>query len=186
MGEIQNSINQILSTTAGAVVGAKHIQNQNEQKAISSLGQLETATSQLNLKESQAAEAQKVYDEAENEKPGTDLIAENIQAQGQVDRLNRLDKRYSEQMDRGQSRDDSTGRFISRDEANTRYDDLMDDLKAARKAKEAAGIKLEARQNMKRDIDAKLAEVKLATQVRDQAQLTFEKTKKYLPKGGKK
>ena len=39
---------------------------------------------------------------------------------------------------------------------------------------------------MRNDIKAKIDEVKLATKVRDQAKLVFEKNEKYLPKGGKK
>ena len=40
--------------------------------------------------------------------------------------------------------------------------------------------KLIARENMRKDIKAKMEEVTLATEVRNQAQLIFEKNKKYL------
>ena len=39
---------------------------------------------------------------------------------------------------------------------------------------------------MRKNIADKMNEVKLATKVRDQAQLVFEKNEKYLPKGGNK
>ena len=123
-----------LGTATGALAAGEHIAEQRQQKAISSLGQLETATSQLNLKEAQKAEAEQVLADAENKEPETDIIAEIISSSGKVDRLNALDEKYSEQMGKGQSRDDKTGKFISKDQANARYDDLMDDLKAAKKA----------------------------------------------------
>lgn len=173
-----------LGTATGALAAGEHIAEQRQQKAISSLGQLETATSQLNLKEAQQAEAEQVLAEAENKEPETNIIAETIASAGKIDRLNALDEKYSEQMDRGQSRDDKTGKFISKDQANARYDDLMDELKAAKKAQEAMQNKLKARENMRADIESKKNEVKLATEVRNQAQLIYEKNKKYLPKGG--
>ena len=173
-----------LGTATGALAAGEHIAEQRQQKAISSLGQLETATSQLNLKEAQKAEAEQVLAEAEKKEPETDIIAETIASAGKVDRLNALDKKYSEQMDKGQSRDDKTGKFISKDQANARYDDLMDDLKAAKKAYQSMQNKLTARENMRKNIDDKGNEVKLATKVRDQAKLVFEKNEKYLPKGG--
>ena len=194
-----------LGTATGALAAGKHIAEQKEQKAIqkeqkaiqeqqkgiqqeqkaiSSLGQLETATSQLNLKEAQQAEAEQKLAEVENKEPETNIIAESIAAAGKVDKLNALDKKYSDQMDKGQSRDDKTGKFISKDQANARYDELRDDLKAAKKAHEAIQNKLIARENMRKDIEAKKNEVKLATDVKNQAQLIFEKNKKYLPKGG--
>ena len=177
---------KLADTALATAVGFKHLKNQNEQKAISSLGQLETATSQLNLKEAQQAQAEQTLADAENKEPETNIIAENIASAGKVDRLNALDKKYSDQMDKGQSRDDKTGKFISKDQANARYDDLMDELKAAKKAQEAMQNKLKARENMRNNIKAKIDEVKLATKVRDQAKLVFEKNEKYLPKGGKK
>lgn len=173
-----------LGTATGALAAGEHIAEQRQQKAISSLGQLETVTSQLNLKEAQQAEAEQVLAEAENKEPETNIIAEIIASAGKIDRLNSLDEKYSEQMDRGQSRDDKTGKFISKDQANARYDDLMDELKAAKKAQEAMQNKLKARENMRADIESKKNEVKLATEVRNQAQLIYEKNKKYLPKGG--
>ena len=187
-----------LGTATGALAAGKHIAEQRqqkaiqeeqksiqqEQKAISSLGQLETATSQLNLKEAQKAEAEQVLAEAENKEPETNIIAETIASAGKIDRLNALNKKYSEQMDKGQSRDDKTGKFISEDQANARYDKLRDELKAAKKAHEALQNKLKARENMRADIEYKLNEVKLATKVRDQARLAFEKNEQYLPKGG--
>ena len=180
------NISKLADTALATAVGFKHLKNQNEQKAISSLGQLETATSQLNLKEAQQAQAEQTLAEAENEKPEGELIAETLASMGKVERLNALDKKYSDQMDKGQSRDDKTGKFISKDQANTRYDDLMDELRAAKKAQEAMQNKLKARENMRNDIKAKIDEVKLATKVRDQARLVFEKNEKYLPKGGNK
>ena len=180
------NISKLADTALATAVGFKHLKNQNEQKAISSLGQLETATSQLNLKEAQQAQAEQTLAEAENKEPETQIIAENIASAGKVDRLNALDNKYSDQMDKGQSRDDKTGKFISKDQANARYDDLMDELKAAKKAQEAMQNKLKARENMRNDIKAKIDEVKLATKVRDQAKLVFEKNEKYLPKGGNK
>ena len=174
-----------LGTATGALAAGEHIAEQRQQKAISSLGQLETATSQLNLKEAQQAEAEQILTDAENKEPENNIIAESIASAGKVDRLNALDEKYSEQMDKGQSRDDKTGKFISKDQANARYDDLMDDLKAAKKAQEAVRNKLIARENMRKNIDDKVNEVKLARKVRDQAQLVFEKNEKYLPKGPK-
>lgn len=175
-----------LGTATGALAAGEHIAEQRQQKAISSLGQLETATSQLNLKEAQQAEAEQVLAEAENKEPEVDLIAKTIESAGKIDRLNALDQKYSEQMDKGQSRDDKTGKFISKDQANARYDDLRDDLKAAKKAYESLKNKLTARENMRADIEAKVNEVKLATKVKNQAQLVFDKNEKYLPKGGNK
>lgn len=175
-----------LGTATGALAAGEHIAEQRQQKAISSLGQLETATSQLNLKEAQQAEAEQTLADAENKEPETDIIAETIASAGKVDRLNALYEKYSEQMDKGQSRDDKTGKFISTDQANARYDDLMDELKAAKKAHKSLQNKLKARENMRADIEYKVNEAKLARQVRDQAQLAFEKNKKYLPKGGNK
>ena len=175
-----------LGTATGALAAAEHIAEQRQQKAISSLGQLETATSQLNLKEAQQAEAEQILTEAENKEPETDIIAESIASAGKVGRLNALDEKYSEQMDKGQSRDDKTGKFISKDQANARYDDLRDELEAAKKAHESLQNKLTARENMRTDIKAKKKEVELATKVRDQAKLVFEKNEKYLPKGGNK
>ena len=174
-----------LGTATGALAAGEHIAEQRQQKAISSLGQLETATSQLNLKEAQEAEAKQVLAEAENKEPENDIIAETIASAGKIDRLNALDEKYSEQMDKGQSRDDKTGKFISKDQANARYDDLMDELRAAKKAHESLQNKLTARENMRKNIDDKVNEVKLATKVRDQAQLVSEKNEKYLPKGPK-
>ena len=177
---------KLADTALATAVGFKHLKNQNEQKAISSLGQLETATNQLNLKEAQQAQAEQTLAEAENEKPEGELITETLASMGKVDRLNALDEKYSDQMDKGQSRDDKTGKFISKDQANARYDDLMDELKAAKKAQEAMQNKLKARENMRADINAKKKEVELATDVKNQAQLMYEKNKKYLPKGGNK
>lgn len=174
-----------LGTATGALAAGEHIAEQRQQKAISSLGQLETATSQLNLKEAQQAEAEQVLAEAENKEPETDIIAKTIASAGKVDRLNALDKKYSEQMDKGQSRDDKTGKFISEDQANARYDDLMDELKAAKKAHESLQNKLKARENMRADIEYKVNEAKLARKVKEQARLSFEKNEKYLPKGPK-
>ena len=173
-----------LGTATGALAAGEHIAEQRQQKAISSLGQLETATSQLNLKEAQQAEAEQVLAEAENKEPETNIIAETIASAGKLDSLNALDEKYSAQMDKGQSRDDKTGKFISKDQANARYDDLRDELKAAKKAHESLQNKLIARENMRKNIDEKVNEVKLAIKVRDQAKLVFEKNKKYLPKGG--
>ena len=175
-----------LGTATGALAAGEHIAEQRQQKAISSLGQLETATSQLNLKEAQQAEAEQILDEAENKETENNIIAETIASAGKVDKLNALEKKYSDQMDKGQSRDDKTGKFISKDQANTRYDDLRAELKAAKKAHESLQNKLTARENMRTDIKAKKKEVELAIKVRDQAKLIFEKNEKYLPKGGNK
>ena len=172
-----------LGTATGALAAGEHIAEQRQQKAISSLGQLETATSQLNLKEAQQAEAEQVLAEAENKESENNIIAETIASSGKLDRLNALDEKYSEQMDKGQSRDDKTGKFISKDQANARYDDLRKELEAAKKAHESLLNKLTARENMRTDIKAKKKEVELATKVRDQAKLVFEKNEKYLPKG---
>lgn len=125
---------KLADTALETVVGFKHLKNQAEQKAINSLGQLETATSQLNLKEAQQAEAEQTLAEAENKKPELDIIAETLFSAGKVERLNALDQKYSDQMDKGQSRDDKTGKFISKDQANERYYDLIDELEAAKKA----------------------------------------------------
>ena len=174
-----------LGTATGALAAGEHIAEQRQQKAISSLGQLETATSQLNLKEAQQAEAEQVLADAENKEPEKNIIAETIASAGKIDRLNALDQKYSEQMDKGQSRDDKTGKFISKDQANARYDDLRDDLKAAKKAHESLQNKLKARENMRADIEYKVNEAKLARKVKEQARLSFEKNEKYLPKGPK-
>ena len=174
-----------LGTATGALAAGEHIAEQRQQKAISSLGQLETATSQLNLKEAQQAEAEQILADAENKEPENNIIAETIASAGKVDRLNALNEKYSDQMDKGQSRDDKTGKFISKDQANARYDDLMDELKAAKKAQEAMQNKLKARENMRKNIRDKIDEVKLATKVRDQAKLVFDENEKYLPKGSK-
>ena len=84
------------------------------------------------------------------------------------------------------NQDDKTGKFISKDQANARYDDLMDELKAAKKAHESLQNKLKARENMRADIEYKINEVRLARKVKNQARLSFEKNEKYLPKGGNK
>ena len=175
-----------LGTATGALAAGEHIAEQRQQKAISSLGQLETATSQLNLKEAQQAEAEQVLAEAENKEPEVNLIAKTIESAGKIGRLNALDEKYSKQMNEDQSRDDKTGKFISKEQANERYDDLMDELKAAKKAHESLQNKLKARENMRADIEYKVNEVKLARKVKEQARLSFEKNEKYLPKGGNK
>ena len=174
-----------LGTATGALAAAEHIADQKQQKAFGALGQLETATSQSNLKEAQQDELEQILADAEKKEPEIDIIAKSIESAGKVDRLNALDKKYSEQMDKGQSRDDKTGKFISEDQANERYDDLMDELRGAKKAHESLQNKLIARDNMRKNIDNKKEEVRLAKQVKDQAKLIYEKNKKYLPKGPK-
>lgn len=176
-----------LGTATGALAAGEHIADQKQQKAFGALEKLQTVDDNLNLKKAQQAEAEQTLAEAENKEPETKIIADTIASAGNVDRLNALDEKYSDQMDKGQSRDDKTGRFISKDQANARYDDLMDELKAAKKAQEVYRNKLIARENMKNNIEAKKNEVRLATELKNQAQLIYEKNKKYLrkePKGG--
>lgn len=173
-----------LGTATGALAAVEHIAEQREQKAISSLGQLETATSQLNLKEDQQAEAKQKLADAEREESSEDLAAAIAGQSGIIDKLNSNEKEYFKQISKGQSRDDKTGRFISQEEANIRYADLMAELEAAQKAKKSMENKWEVRKRMVDDVRSKKKEVELATKVRDQAKLVSEKNEKYLPKGG--
>ena len=174
-----------LGTATGALAAGEHIAEQRQQKAISSLGQLETANSQLNLKQAQQAEAEQVLAEAEKEQSTDDLLAAVAGQSGIIDKLNKKEQDYFTQMAKGQSRDDKTGRFISQEQAYARYADLMKDLENAEKAKKSVDIKWEVRKNMIADVKAKKDEVRLATELKNQAQLIFEKNKKYLNKGPK-
>lgn len=178
-----------LGTATGALAAGEHIadqKQQREQKALSSSAQLETAIGELNLKKAQQAEAEQVLAEAEQKESSDDIVAAIAGNSGLIDKLNNKEQEYFTQMAKGNSRDDKTGRFISQEEANIRYADLMDELYAAKKAKKSMENKWEVRKNMIADVNAKKNEVKLAQVVKDQAQLIFDKQKKYLPKGGNK
>lgn len=175
-----------LGTATGALAAGEHIAEQKQQKAFGALEKLQTVDDNLKLKQDNQAEAEQKLAEAEKEQSTDDLIAEVVGQGAIVDKLNKKEQDYFTQIAKGQSRDDKTGRFINQDEANKRYADLMTELRAAEKAKKSKENKWEVRKNMIADVKAKKEEVKFATELKNQAQLIYEKNKKYLRKGGNK
>ena len=176
-----------LGTATGALAASEHIADQKQQKAFGALEKLQTVDDNLKLKQDNQAEAEQKLAEAEKEQSTDDLAAAIAGQSGIIDNLNFNEKEYFSQIAKGQSRDDKTGRFISQDEAYMRYDDLMEELDAAKKAKKSMDIKWEVRKNMIDDVKAKKEQVRLATELKNQAQSIYEKNKKYLrkePKGG--
>ena len=178
-----------LGTATGALAAGEHIADQKQQKAFGALEKLQTVDDNLKLKEAQKDEAEQTLSDAEREQSTEDLTAAVVGQSAIVDKLNNKEQEYFTQMFKGQSRDDKTGRFINQDEANKRYADLMKELEAAQKSKKSLESKWEVRKKMIDDVRAKSEQARLATNVRDQGYLIFEKNNKYLskgPKGGNK
>lgn len=174
-----------LGTATGALAAGEHIADQKQQKAFGALEKLQTVDDNLNLKKSQQAEAEKTLADAEKEQSTDDLAVAIAGQSGIIDKLSNKEQEYFTQMAKGNSRDDKTGRFISQDEANKRYADLVKELEAAEKAKKSMDIKWEARKNMIDDVRAKKEQVRLATDLKNQAQSIYQKNMKYLHKGPK-
>ena len=173
-----------LGTATGALAAGEHIAEQKQQKAFSALEKLQTVDDNLKLKQDNQAEAEQKLADAEREESTEDLVAAIAGQSGIIDKLNYNEKEYFSQMAKGQSIDDKTGRFISQEEANIRYADLMKELEAAQKSKKSMDIKWEVRKNMIADVRAKREEVLLATELKNQAQSIYKKNMKYLRKGG--
>ena len=176
-----------LGTATGALAAGEHIADQKQQKAFGALEKLQAVDDNLKLKKDNQSEAEQKLADAEKEQSTDDLIAASVGQSAIVDELNNKEKEYFTQMAKGNSRDDKTGRFISQDEANKRYADLMKELEAAEKSKKSLDIKWEARKNMIDDVKTKKEQVRLAKELKNQAQSIYQKNMKYLhkePKGG--
>lgn len=175
---------QVTDTLLAAAVAGKHIQNQNEGTAVSSLNQLGSAQEHVNLKQAQYNELKTQAKEAESAEPMANMEADYEQAtQNELDAQKAVEQATANV--NGRSRDPVTGRFESKEKANERLGAKMDELTAAQKAKSDLATKIEARQNLLKEVKAKQGELNSATKTRDIAQETFNKYKKYLP-GGKK
>ena len=174
-----------LGTATGALAAAEHIADQKQQKAFGALENLQTVDDNLKLKQAQQAEAEQKLADAEKEQSTDDLAVAIAGQSGIIDKLNNKEQEYFTQMAKDNSRDDKTDRFISQDEANKRYADLMKELDSAKKAKKSMDIKWEVRKNMIDDVKAKKEQVRLATELKNQAQSIYGKNMKYLHKGSK-
>ena len=174
-----------LGTATGALAAGEHIVDQKQQKAFAALEKLQSVDDNLKLKQDNQAEAEKTLADAEREQSSEDLAAAIAGQSGIIDKLTSNEKEYFSQIAKGQSRDDKTGRFISQEEAYIRYADLMQELEKAKKAKKSLDIKWEVRKNMIDDVSAKKEQVRLAKELKNQAQSIYEKNMKYLRKGPK-
>lgn len=181
---IQDSINQGLGAISGAALGIKHIANQNEAQAISSFGQYETAVNQENYKAGKVAETETAIKQFDAENPT--IIEDTLVATGKVKKLDEQLNTYSQQMESGKNRDEATGRFISRQQADERFANKYDELTAAKKAQSDLQVKLQSRQNMVNDLAKRKEELTLAQKNTKLAEGVKNKYEKYLPKGGNK
>ena len=175
---------KLADTALAAAVGAKHIKNQKEQQAISSFGQYETAVNQENYKEGKVAETETAINQFDAENPT--IIADTLAATGKVNKLNEQLDTYSKQMESGKNRDEATGRFISKQQAEERFANKYDQLTAAKKAQSDLQVRLQARENMVNDLKSRKEELQLAQQNTKLAEGVKNKYERYLPKGGNK
>ena len=175
-----------LGTATGALAAGEHIAEQKQQKAISSLGQYQTAIDQ-------EAEAERMNDDAlveqmKFEKENPNLSDEDGLNQKEIERLKEQDAELSKKMLEEHPRNEQ-GRFISKMEHQFKVaeqqSNVNKDLEAAWKARDVLNMKLAVREKLKTNVKTREKQLKVAKENTTLAMLNLEKQKKYLPKGPK-
>lgn len=127
MGAIQNSLNQMLGTVAGAATVGKHISNQNKANELNEIAASERSQE----------EAKGLIKEAENIADADKQNLENIESTKED--LENSDKWT------GPFRDPKTGKFMSKDKYQTMRETALQEMEQKQKAIETQKYDLNAR-----------------------------------------